>query len=129
MLHNECEIINGYCTLVVEPPLFSHRLLLLVTSTGFRSCPRESEKQRGKNEATYEQSSALVGQHENSRHTVASERNDGELKEWEQRSTDTIMQTGACLAEVENGTLTMTLTQFAFKTLNHNTKSNLGQAF
>lgn len=30
-------------TLVGEPPLFSHKLLLLVTSTGFRSCQRETE--------------------------------------------------------------------------------------
>lgn len=29
-------------TLVGEPPLFSHKLLLLVTSTGFRSCQRET---------------------------------------------------------------------------------------
>lgn len=30
-------------TLVGEAPLFSHRLRLLVTSTGFRSCQRETE--------------------------------------------------------------------------------------
>lgn len=30
-------------TLVGEAPLFSHRLLLLVTSTGFRSCWREAK--------------------------------------------------------------------------------------
>lgn len=31
------------CTLVGEAPLFSHRLLLLVTSTGFRSCQRHTQ--------------------------------------------------------------------------------------
>lgn len=46
----QCYTIIGMklitATLVVGVPLFSHRLLLLVTSTGFRSCQREQKKRR-----------------------------------------------------------------------------------
>lgn len=100
-------------TLVGEAPLFSHRLLLLVTSTGFRSCQRQRVMSVVLD--------LLRVNLKNSRHIVANIRvrvwdveEDRELEEWEQRLIDAVRLRGACVEDVENSTFTRSLRQSSF---------------